>query len=166
MLRDIKAKRFRAGAGRFAIVASQYNARYVDSMLEAAQAELKRAGAKGVQVVRVPGAYEIPVVAARLARLADSHATRNTQQVPRLSALICLGVILRGETVHAAHIGEAVSRALMEIQLRWEVPVIHEVLLLENEEQARARCLDPRRNRGREAAQTALAMARVMGALG
>jgi 6,7-dimethyl-8-ribityllumazine synthase len=162
MLKAIKAKRFRAGDGRFAIVASQYNARYVDSMLEAARAELKRAGAKSVQVVRVPGAYEIPVVAARLARLASPHVSRTTHHAPRLSAIICLGVILRGETVHAAHIGEAVSGALMEIQVCYEVPVIHEVLLLENEEQARARCLDPKRNRGREAAQTALAMAGVM----
>ncbi len=69
---------------------------------------------------------------------------------------------MRGQTVHAAHIGEAVSRALMEIQLRFEVPVIHEVLLLENEAQARARCLDPRHNRGAEAAQTALRMAAVL----
>lgn len=166
MLKPIKAKTFRAGSARFAIVASQYNARYVEAMLEAAKAELKRAGAAEVQVVRVPGAYEIPVVVARLARASSSHALRITHHASLLSAIICLGVILRGETVHAALIGEAVSRALMEIQVQCEVPVIHEVLLLENEEQARARCLDPKRNRGREAAQTALAMARVMAALG
>ena len=165
MLKAIKAKAFRAGDARFAIVASQYNERYVEAMLEAAIAELKGAGAIEVQVVRVPGAYEIPVVAARLARASSAHAARIKHHVSRLSAIICLGVILRGETVHAAHIGEAVSRALMEIQVQQEVPVIHEVLLLENEAQAEARCLDPKRNRGREAAQTALAMAQVMAAL-
>jgi 6,7-dimethyl-8-ribityllumazine synthase len=158
MLKPIKSRTFRAGKERFVIVASQYNARYVDAMLEAAKAELEQAGVKTVQVVRVPGAYEIPVVAARLARPPAPHT-------PRVSAIICLGVILRGETVHAAHIGEAVSRALMEIQVRCEVPVIHEVLLLESEQQASARCMDPKRNRGREAAQTALAMAQVMARL-
>jgi 6,7-dimethyl-8-ribityllumazine synthase len=166
MLKAIKSRVFRAGDARFAIVASQYNASYVDAMLQAAKAELEHAGAKGVEVVRVPGAYEIPVVAARLARASSAHASRITHHASRLSAIICLGVILRGETVHAAHIGEAVSRALMKIQVQHEVPVIHEVLLLENEEQARARCLDPKRNRGREAAQTALAMAQVMAGLG
>jgi 6,7-dimethyl-8-ribityllumazine synthase len=165
MLKPIKARAFRAGEARFAIVASQYNARYVEAMLQAATEELKRAGAKAVQVVRVPGAYEIPVVAARLARASSAHASRIRHRASHPSAIICLGVILRGETVHAAHIGEAVSRALMEIQVQYEVPVIHEVLLLENEEQARARCLDPKRNRGREAAQTALAMAQVMAGL-
>ena len=165
MLKTVKAKKMRAGKARFAIIASQYNRRYVDSMLRAARAELKQAGAKEVQVVRVPGAYEIPVVAARLAKPASAHASRFKRHILPPSAILCLGVILRGETVHAAHIGEAVSRALMEIQVRYEVPVIHEVLLLENEEQARARCLDPKRNRGREAAQTALAMAQVMAGL-
>lgn len=165
MLKTIKARILRAGNGRFAIIASQYNGRYVNSMLRAAKAEFKQAGATEVQVVRVPGAYEIPVIAARLAKASSSHASRITHHPSPLSAIVCLGVILRGETVHAAHIGEAVSRALMEIQMQHGVPVIHEVLLLENEAQARARCLDPKRNRGREAAQTALAMARVMSGL-
>jgi 6,7-dimethyl-8-ribityllumazine synthase len=151
MLKAIKARKARLTGGRFAIVASRYNARYVGSMLRAAKAELQRAGVDA-EVVRVPGAYEIPVVAKTLAR----------RESPRFDAIICLGVILRGETTHAAHIGEAVSRALMEIQLAHEMPVIHEVLLLENEAQARKRCLDPQHNRGAEAAQTALQMAAVM----
>ncbi|HWI58589.1 MAG TPA: 6,7-dimethyl-8-ribityllumazine synthase [Bacillota bacterium] len=157
MLKAIQSKTFQAGEARFAIVASEYNARYVDAMLRAAKAELKRAGAKSVQVIRVPGAYEIPVVAARLAR--------GTAQ-PAPAAIICLGVILRGETTHAAHIGEAVSQALMQIQLQHEVPVIHEVLLLENQQQAEVRCLGREHNRGAEAAQTALAMAGIMKGLG
>ncbi len=135
--------------GSFAIVASQYNSSYVDAMLNAAKAELKRAGAS-VKIVRVPGAYEVPVVAVKLAR------------TKRFSAVICLGVILRGETVHAQHIGDSVSRALMQIQIETEVPVIHEVLLLESKEQARVRCMDKKHNRGTEAAQTALQMAHVM----
>jgi 6,7-dimethyl-8-ribityllumazine synthase len=158
MLKPVRSKSLAAGDAAFAIVASRFNARYVDAMLRAAQTEFKRAGANRVKVVRVPGAYEIPVVVARLARIASisSVASRNGAA---LSAIICLGVILRGQTVHAAHIGEAVSRALMEIQVRYELPVIHEVLLLENEEQARVRCLGKTHNRGAEAAQTALQMA-------
>jgi 6,7-dimethyl-8-ribityllumazine synthase len=160
MLTAIQSKVFHAGRARFAIVASRYNARYVDTMLRAAKTELKRSGVKEVRVIRVPGAYEIPVVAARLAR--QAFESSGAASSPALAAIVCLGLILRGQTVHAAHIGEAVSRALMEIQLRYEVPVIHEVLLLENEEQARVRCLSRRHNRGAEAAQTAMAMAQVM----
>ena len=144
---------------KVAIVASRYNTMYVDAMLRAAKKELRRAGAS-VQVVRVPGAYEIPVVVERLARISAGERNRHN-----CDAIVCLGVILRGETTHAAHIGEAVSSALMQIQLLHEIPVIHEVLLLENHEQARVRCLGKQHNRGLEAAQTALAMAQVMQSL-
>ncbi|HXC36565.1 MAG TPA: 6,7-dimethyl-8-ribityllumazine synthase [Candidatus Acidoferrales bacterium] len=153
MLKRVKNKTLKAGDGTFAIIASQYNAQYVDAMLRAAKTVLSKSGAR-IQIIRVPGAYEIPVAAAKLARVSSENED--------LSAIICLGVILRGQTVHAAHIGEAVSHALMRIQLTFEVPVVHEVLLLENEEQAKKRCLDPKHNRGTEAAQTALEMARVM----
>jgi 6,7-dimethyl-8-ribityllumazine synthase len=155
MLKAVKRTRTHRSSGAFAIVASKYNARYVDAMLRAARKCLNDAGAEQVLVVRVPGAFEIPVVAARLAR---SHT-------PPLSAIICLGVILRGATTHAQHIGEAVSYTLSQVQALHEVPIIHEVLLLENEQQARERCLNREHNRGTEAAQTALEMARVMKAL-
>ncbi len=138
--------------GHFAIVASQYNAEFVDAMLAEAHAELRAAGRVGVVVVRVPGAFEIPVAAAQLA----------AQTNPPLNAIICLGVILRGKTAHADLIGEAVTSALMNLQVAHRLPVVHEVLLLKNEKQARERCLPGKYNRGREAAQTALAMAAVM----
>ena len=158
MLQKNHARKLSARGGRFAIVASNYNPRYVDAMLRAAKREIIQAGGT-VKIVRVPGAYEIPVVAARLAR-----TSRLADGAP-LSAILCLGVILRGATTHAQHIGEAVSTALAQIQIQHEVPVIHEVLLLENAQQAQERCLDKTHNRGTEAAQTALAMARVMATL-
>jgi 6,7-dimethyl-8-ribityllumazine synthase len=162
MLKSNRKKNLKAGAGKFVIIASKYNARYVDAMLHAARAELKRAGVAGIEVIRVPGAFEIPAVAARVANASFMQADSPGAQV---AAIICLGVILRGQTVHAEFIGRAVTDALMGIQVRCEVPVIHEVLLLENEEQARVRCLGKKFNRGMEAAQTALEMAGVMGAL-
>ena len=155
MLKSISKKKTRVANGHYAIVASQYNARYVNAMLQAAKKALATGGAAKIRVVRVPGAYEIPVIAERLAR------TR-----PDLSAIICLGVILRGETTHAQHIGEAVSAALMQIQIQHEIPLIHEVLLLENEAQAQVRCLRKQHNRGTEAAHTAMAMAATMMRLG
>jgi 6,7-dimethyl-8-ribityllumazine synthase len=149
MLQKVHAKKISARGGNFAIVASKYNSRFVDAMLRAAKKEILRAGGK-IEIVRVPGAYEIPVVAAKLAR------------AQKFSAILCLGVILRGATTHAQHIGEAVSNALVQIQIQHEVPVIHEVLLLENVRQAEERCLSRTHNRGTEAAQTALEMARLM----
>ncbi len=156
MLKENSPKKLNGKNRRFAIVASSYNSVYVDSMLQGALDCLHEAGAKKTRVVRVPGAFEIPVVAARLARL----------RRPRLDAVICLGVILRGETTHAEHIGTCVSQALTDIQVREGVPMIHEVLLLESPQQAEKRCLNPKHNRGQEAAQTALIMAQVMQSLG
>ena len=132
-----------------AIVASAYNAKYVDGMLTAAMNTLTDAGVQKVELLRVPGAFEIPVIAAKLAR-------RKRQ---RPEAIICLGVILRGKTTHADHVGQTVSHQLAALSVEIGVPVIHEVLLLENAAQARARCLTAKTNRGAEAAHTALAMA-------
>ena len=69
---------------------------------------------------------------------------------------------MRGETTHAQHIGDTVSRLLGQLGVDAGIPVIHEVLLLENTAQADKRCLDPNHNRGTEAAQTALAMAEIL----
>ena len=154
MLRANPKSNRSASGGYFVIVASKYNSRYVEAMLRAARKEFARVKAT-VKVVRVPGAFEIPVVAAKLAKLDAAN----------LSGIVCLGVILRGATTHAQHIGEAVSNSLATIQIHFQVPIIHEVLLLENEEQAKARCLSPTHNRGTEAAQTAIEMARVMNSL-
>ena len=149
MLKPVKTKTARASGGAFAIVASRYNSEYVDAMLHAAREELLRAGAS-VRIVRVPGAFEIPAAAARLA------------QPRRYAAILCLGVIFQGETSHAKHIGWGVTHALAQIQVLNRLPVIHGVFTFEKVKHARVRCLGKKHNRGTEAAQTALEMARVM----
>ena len=156
MLKKASKTKASAAAGtRVAIVASRYNARYVNSMLRAAKAELAKAKV-AAEVVRVPGAFEMPAVASALAR-------RLTNPI---DAIVCLGVILRGETTHAENIAQAVTGALAQLQVEHSLPVIHEVLLLENVQQARERCLDARHNRGIEAARTAIEMTRVMRRVG
>jgi 6,7-dimethyl-8-ribityllumazine synthase len=154
MLTSVKNSKVRAGNASFAIIASRYNAQYVDAMVNGAEGQLKKSGAKTIHVVRVPGAFEIPAVAARLAAKRPAYA-----------AVICLGVIIRGQTSHAQQIGDAVSSALVQLQIQHALPIVHEVLLLENEAQAVGRCLDKKHNRGLEAAQTALEMAQVMKSL-
>ncbi len=149
MLRKVKASKQNGSGGTFAIVASRYNEMYVDAMLHAAREELLAANAH-IRIVRVPGAFEIPAVATRLA------ASR------RYAAVICLGVIFQGETSHAQHIGWGVTHALAQIQVQHKVPVIHGVFVFEKVKHAKVRCLGAKHNRGTEAAHTALEMARVI----
>ena len=149
MLQKTTRKTTPQKAARIAIVASVYNAKYVDSMIDAALETLAGSGVDDVELIRVPGAFEIPVVAAKLAQ----------RKRLRPEAVLCLGVILRGKTTHAEHIGQSVTQALAQIATDTTVPMIHEVLLLENKAQARERCLSPKTNRGFEAAHTALIMA-------
>ena len=151
MLKEIKITGVQATGGRFAIVASKYNARYVDAMLRAAVVILKKAKAAEIQVVRVPGAFEIPLVVSKLAGGSPSP-----------DAIICLGLILRGATTHAQTVSDVVSYALGTIALQAQTPIIQEVLLLENEQQARERCLSKTLNRGAEAALTAIEMSRLL----
>ena len=151
MLRAISKIRTRTSGGSFAIVAAKYNGRYVEGMIRAARNEIDGSSSR-LEIIRVPGSFEIPVVAAQLAQ------TRPNQ----LSAIICFGVIFQGETSHAQLIGEAISHALAQIQVNFRIPVIHGVFVFQNRDQARVRCLGKTHNRGTEAARTALAMARVM----
>src|SRR5690349_18240813 len=123
MLKKIKkaavSKKEKIG-GLYAIIASSYNNKYVEPMVKAAQKILDQSGAEEIRVVRVPGSFEIPVVLARLAR-----------GVPRYSAIICLGVIIRGQTAHAQLIADGVTRSIAGLQVEQELPIIHEVLLVE-----------------------------------
>ena len=135
----------------YAIVASQFNPEYVKGLVDHATKELDllSPGAT-VTTYEVPGAFEIPLVVQEVAARGG------------VEAIIALGVIIRGETEHANLIGTAVTHSLLDAGLRYRLPVVHEVLLLDNEEQARARTLGSELNRGTEAARVAVTMAQVM----
>jgi 6,7-dimethyl-8-ribityllumazine synthase len=134
----------RSSKFRFALVVSLFNREYTDALLASAQTALKR---HELKIVRVPGAYEIPLQVQRLAR------------TKRYAAVIALGVIWQGKTLHAQEILRAVTDALMRISLETDVPVLHEVLAVTTEAEARTRCMGTKLNRGREAAQAALSLA-------
>lgn len=157
MLRTLARKPVRHVPARVALVASQYNARYVDGLVAGAVRVLAEAGGPAPEVFRVPGAFEIPVVVARLLRRRPAN---------RPEAILCLGVIWQGETPHAEHIGESITDALMGLQVDSGVPCVHEVLVVNSAAQAKARCLAARTNRGGEAALTALAMVELLRGLG
>ena len=129
---------------RISIIASRYNNSFVDVMLEQTEQELLAiAPTAKIEIMRVQGAFEIPLIANMVAK----------RYAP--DAIIALGVILQGDTAHARLIATSVTDALMRIALDHTLPVIHEVLLLENEKQAVHRCLSDSVNRGVEAARAA-----------
>ncbi len=143
-----------AAKRRFAIVASQFNARYVQGLVDHAEEELHSlASRSAISVHRVPGSFEIPVVVRELARK------------KKADAIIACGVIMRGETNHAKNLSRSVTDALQRIAVDYGVPVINVVLSFENEDQAPERCLENRINRGTEAARAAVEIASVMSKL-
>jgi 6,7-dimethyl-8-ribityllumazine synthase len=140
---------------RVAIVASQFNAKYVQGLVDHAQKELRSlAPSAAVSIHRVPGSFEIPVVVRQLARKKKNDA------------IIACGVIMQGETNHAKNLSHSVTDALQRIAVDYGVPVINVVLSFDTEDQARERCLENRINRGTEAARAAVEIAGVMSKLG
>ena len=138
----------------FAIVASQYNREFVAGLVDHARRELE-AISPGFSVVmhEVPGAYEIPLVVQEVAARGG------------IDAIIALGVIIEGATQHASLIATAITNSLLQISLAQRIPVIHEVLLVKDETQARVRCLEETINRGTEAARVAAQMVQTIGTL-
>lgn len=135
-------------AARFAVVASRYNSEYVEGLAEGALTELSAlAPGAHIDVLRVPGAFEIPL------------AVQRTAATGRVDAVFAFGVILEGETRHADLLATALTNSLLEISLRFDLPVLHGVVVAQNEEQARERCQPGSPlNRGMEAARAAVRM--------
>jgi len=131
--------------GSYAIIASKFNEKFVQPLVDNAHRELNALD-PGASIVLVwtPGSFEIPLFVQAAA------------QLKRFQAIIALGVILEGETGHAQLIAEAVTRSLLDLSLQHRLPVIHEVLFLKDEAQAQARCIALEHNRGVEAARAAV----------
>ena len=146
---------FATPAGRFALVAARFNAAIVDPLLAGAQDAFARHGisAERIDVVRVPGSFEIPLVAQTLA------------EGKKYAAVICLGCIIRGDTDHYDHVAGAATTGILNAGLKSGVPVIFGVLTCETLEQAIHRAGAKSGNKGFEAAVTAIEMANLMAAI-
>lgn len=143
---------FSPPAGRFAVVAAKFNALVVDHLLAGVTSTLGRHGvpADRLDVVRVPGSFELPVVAQHLARSG------------RYAAIVCLGCIIRGDTDHYDHVAGAATSGLLNAGLNTGVPVIFGVLTCETLEQALHRAGGKAGNKGAEAAATAVEMVNLL----
>lgn len=133
---------------RYAIVVAQWNQSVTGVLCEGAIETLRAAGVPDdqIDVAWVPGSWEIPLVAQRFAE-GGEHA-----------AVICLGVVVRGETSHDQHINRGVSLAISQISLQFDVPVLFGILTCESMEQAVDRAGGAHGNKGSECAEAALHM--------
>jgi 6,7-dimethyl-8-ribityllumazine synthase len=141
--------------GRFAIVVSRYNETITGKLLSGAVETLTQHGIadSDIDVAWVPGAFELPSAANRMANSGN------------YTAVICLGAVIRGETTHDQHINRAVSLGLMEITLHSGVPVTFGLLTVESLEQALSRAGGTMGNKGVECAEAALSMVSLLGKL-
>jgi 6,7-dimethyl-8-ribityllumazine synthase len=136
-----------ATAFRFAVIVSRFNETVTGSLREAATAALTEAGAATVQVLSVPGAFEIP------------QAARAAAESGRFDAIVCLGCIIRGETPHFDYIASAVAHGITDAAGDTGIPMAFGVLTTDTVEQAAARSGPGPDNKGREAAAAAIEMA-------
>src|SRR5690606_7971520 len=137
---------------RFAIIASRWNPRIVDALVTAARATFEGNGvaADAVDVIRVPGAWEIPMLAARLAR-EGRHA-----------AVVALGCVVRGDTRHFEHVADTCAEGLARVQLDHGVPVANGVLAVDDMVDAENRAGGSHGNKGEECALVALELASLL----
>jgi 6,7-dimethyl-8-ribityllumazine synthase len=137
---------------RFAILASRWNPRITDALVAGARKAFVDNGVAEdlVDLVRVPGAWELPIVAARLGA-AGSHA-----------AIVALGCVVRGDTRHYEHVADRCAEGLMRVSLDYRVPVLNGVLATERFEDAEARAGGTHGNKGEEAALAAIEMANLL----
>ncbi len=145
--------RMDATGKRLSIVVSRWNELVTKELLEGALSELKRLGDPVVEVIHVPGTWEIPVVV-------KSLVSRPLETRP--AAVIALGCILQGQTPHAKLLGSDVGGALMNLQVTSGVPIAWGVLTPDTQEQALDRSGLKLGNKGREAAQAAVELASVL----
>ncbi len=132
---------------KFAVVCARFNSFVTDRLLEGALDALKRAGATGIQVVKVPGAWELPLTAKTIAQ----------HQKP--DAIIALGAVIRGDTPHFDHVAGQAASGLMAVQLETGIPIAFGVLTTNTAEQAIDRAGGKDGNKGYDAAITAIEMA-------
>ena len=141
---------------RIAIVVSRFNEFVTDRLLAGAEEALRQAGvATGdVEVLRVPGAFELPIAAQRVA------------ETGRVAAVVCLGCLIRGATPHFEYIASACAHGITAAAAATGVPMTFGVLTTNSVEEAVERAVPGEGNKGREAALAALEMARLLGTLG